>query len=372
MRKSDNINIFISAGDYSGDMHAGYLVQELKKYNPKIKVAAIGGIFLETNKSINFLVNIVKKQAFVYEDLFKQYFFFKNLLNKQIIPYLEDNSVKLVILVDFYGFNIHLAKRAKKLGIKVIHYISPQVWASRKNRLFKIKRFTDLVIPILPFEAKIYEEIGVQTFYAGNPLIDIVDKSLGDDFNLEKDCAIALMPGSRMKEIKNILPIFLEILERDDIETFLIVPKTVDLSFVKKMIIGRKIKIIEGPAYALRSKVRFILTSSGTATLENALLKTPMLIFYKLDRFSYFIAKLIAKIKYIGMPNILAGKEIMPEYIQNIDYTKAKQTFNFWLNDDNIIAEKQNELKKIIKGLKSREGSVLKNIAEYIGGFIKN
>jgi len=183
------------------------------------------------------------------------------------------------------------------------------------------------------------------------------------------------------------LPIFLQTITQllkkhetdsslQDIKFCLILSKNINLGLVTKYIneysLDGKLKIIIGPAYKIRKNMRFILTSSGTSSFENLLLNVPMMIFYKMDKFSFFIAKLIVKVKYIGMPNILADKMIMPEYIQNINYEKLTQEVYAWIKNDEIINEKKNDLLNIIRSLnnsnesKNSENKIIKNISEYI------
>lgn len=313
----------------------------------------------------------------------------------------------MVILIDFYGFNIYLAEVAKKLGIKVVYYICPQIWASRKNRIKKIKKFVDIIIPILPFEKEIYELEKIETHYFGNPLIDIINESIEKekkfddfdniDFNDNKKF-IGLMPGSRVTEVKNILPIFLESITRllnlsrldldlknilKNYEFVLILSENIYDQIYKKndkfenkfdnsinkilhIKIFEKLKIIKGPAYNLRKKMSFILTSSGTSSLENCILKTPMMIFYKLDFLSYNIAKLIIKVKFIGLPNILANKSIMPEYIQNFSFTSIANEMKIWIKKENFLEQKKEELKKVNDLLFLENEKVIEKIVKFI------
>lgn len=402
--------IFISAGDFSGDMHAAFLVKNFRKYcDDSVVFSGIGGTFLE-KENINFLSNIVNQQGFGFGfGIIKKYFYFKNILFNLIEPYLKKNieNIKMVILIDFYGFNIYLAEVAKKLGIKVVYYICPQIWASRKNRIKKIKKFVDIIIPILPFEKEIYELEKIETHYFGNPLIDIINESIEKekkfddfdniDFNDNKKF-IGLMPGSRVTEVKNILPIFLESITRllnlsrldldlknilKNYEFVLILSENIYDQIYKKndkfenkfdnsinkilhIKIFEKLKIIKGPAYNLRKKMSFILTSSGTSSLENCILKTPMMIFYKLDFLSYNIAKLIIKVKFIGLPNILANKSIMPEYIQNFSFTSIANEMKIWIKKENFLEQKKEELKKVNDLLFLENEKVIEKIVKFI------
>ncbi len=403
--------IFISAGDFSGDMHAAFLVKNFRKYcDDSVVFSGIGGTFLE-NEKINFLSNIVNQQGFGFGfGIIKKYFYFKNILFNLIEPYLKKNieNIKMVILVDFYGFNIYLAEVAKKLGIKVVYYICPQIWASRKNRIKKIKKFVDVVIPILPFEKNIYDLEKIEVHYFGNPLIDIINESIQKekkfddlentfDFNENKKL-IGLMPGSRLNEVKKILPLFLESIKclknlsnidldlkniLKNYEFVLILSENIydkiysksdnfentyndlinEIANFKDLI---RLRIIKGPAYNLRKKMSFILTSSGTSSLENCILETPMMIFYKLDTLSYNIAKLIIKVKFIGLPNILANKSIMPEYIQNFNFGSIANEMKIWIKKENFLEEKKEELKKVNDLLFLENEKVIEKIVKFV------
>ena len=280
------------------------------------------------------------------------------------------------------------------MDIKVVYYICPQIWASRKGRIKNMQKFVDAVIPIFPFEEKIYEKVRMNVFYAGNPLVDIIDEKMQNEAEIFTDGKhlIGLMPGSRMNEIKNILPIFLEVISRliqkyandfdfslNNLKFCLILSENIDEKLVRKYIaesgLSNIIEIFYGPAYKLRRKMRFILTSSGTSSFENFILNVPMMIFYKMDSLSFFIAKLIVKVKFIGMPNILAEKMIMPEYIQDINYEKVAEEVYDWIKNDKIINSKKNDLVNLsIKcGLTNpdncdanSENKIIKNISEYV------
>jgi len=381
--------IFVSAGDFSGDMHAAFLVKNLKQLDDTVKITAIGGKFLE-EQNVNFLTNIVDTQSFGFSGLLKKYYYFKNLVSKLIFPYLQNHKIDLLILIDFYGFNIHLAKLAKSMGIKVVYYICPQIWASRRGRIKNIKKYVDFVVPIFPFEKAIYEAEGIEVFYAGNPLVDIINEKLNNDpyLRIEEKQLIGLMPGSRISEVKNILPIFLKAIngmfekygkggKLNNIEFCLIVSKNMNLALVENLIaeynLPVKIKIITGPAYKLRQSMRFIMTSSGTSSFENLILNTPMMIFYKMDWFSYFIAKLIVRVKYIGMPNILAGEKIVPEYVQNINYEYLITDLYSWATIDKIINYEKKVLQKLASSLINSDTisdeNIITKVASYILSF---
>ncbi len=404
--------IFISAGDFSGDMHASFLVKNFKKFysNETIQFSGIGGSLLK-NENINFLFDMVKEQGFGFGfQILKKIFTFRNILKKLIKPYLEQNKdhIKMVILVDFYGFNIHIAKLAKSFGIKVVYYIAPQIWATRKYRIKKIKKFVDIVIPILPFEKNLYENNKIESYYFGNPLCEIINENLEEITDFQDESLIGIMPGSRLEEINKILPIFLKLinmlfdLAKIDAVFFNILQKykfvlvlseniyyKLDfrdnevllknsvkknkkiLDLLKKINIFMKkvpdLIIVKGPSYNLRSKMRFILTASGTATLENTLLSVYMLIFYKVDFLSYFIAKLLIKVKFIGLPNILAGKLVCFEFIQKFNFLSIANDIKILMKKKEFINQKKKELAIISESLfVDKNFSVIKQIVDFL------
>lgn len=412
--KNVDKEVFISAGDFSGDMHASFLIKNFRRFYPNenIKFSGVGGNLLE-KEEFNFLFNIVKEQGFGFGTyLLKKIFRFRKIFKNIIKPYLEKNKkrIKMVILVDFYGFNIHVAKLAKSLGIKVIYYVAPQIWATRKYRIKKIKKFVDIVIPVLPFEKLLYENSGIETHYFGNPLYDIINSKLEDINDFKDTNLIGIMPGSRLDEINKILPVFLKLINMlfniSKIDTVLfdllkkykfvlvlteniyneldfgeneVCLKSNKKNSNKKLInVLKKINlfiknipnlvIVKGPSYNLRSRMKFILTASGTATLENTLLSVYMLIFYKVDFLSYFIAKLLIKVRFIGLPNILAEKLVCFEFIQKFDFLSIANDIKILIKKDAFLEQKKIELNNISKSLFVNDNkiSTIKQIVDFL------
>jgi lipid-A-disaccharide synthase len=345
-------HLFISTGDFSGDLHASALINTIRQINQNenkfknIQITSIGGNEMRLNSGV-YLADTVSIEGFGLNGLFKKYLFFKDLLNNKIKTYFELNRPDLIILVDFYGFNIHIAKYAKKLSIPVVYYISPQVYASREYRIKKIKKYVNKVICIFPFEKRIYEKYSVSAEYFGNPLVDIIDEKLRakesdpllkkyKDMNL-----IGIMPGSRKSELNSLLSPMLNIIKISkaykSAKILLFAAGSLEKSSIQKICdsseINEHIDIIYGDSYALREKLTFCLTASGTITVENAILGVPMIIMYKMPWLSFKIAKAVVKIKYIGMPNLLAGKEILPEYVQTINEEKIADKVLEWQNN---------------------------------------
>jgi lipid-A-disaccharide synthase len=219
------------------------------------------------------------------------------------------------VLVDYYGFNIHIGKKAKELGIDVYYYISPQVWASRKKRIAKIARVVKKMLVILPFEEKLYRKHGIDAEFVGHPLIDMVPEPVISDSSTNAKPVIGLFPGSRKHVFDKHLPILLE--------SARLIQKELDCDFKLFVAYENLLKnktvpyeVVKEKGYAKRRELSFAITTSGMVSLETALLGIPMAIMYKLSSFNYFLARLLVKVPYIGMANILLNSEIVPELIQ--------------------------------------------------------
>ncbi|MGD9152365.1 MAG: lipid-A-disaccharide synthase [Gammaproteobacteria bacterium] len=370
------MRVFICAGDVSGDLHAAYLVNKLLARDAALEIFAVGGQQLEQAKT-SFLYNIVDADGFGLNNLLHKYLYFRKVFNKIICPVLQDKKPDLVILVDFYGFNIHVAKEAKKHHIKVIYYICPQIWASRFYRIKNIKKYIDEVIPIFPFEIDIYKKYKIPVFYTGNPLIDVVQSktpaiNIYQQFNLSSDeKLIGVMPGSREQEIKKVLPMILDCIKPilSDKLKFIIFVSSIKyrkliLDILENYNMILYFKLVDGSAYHLRKQLRFCLTCSGTAVTENLVLNIPTMVFYRMSPLIFLIAKTIVTVKYISIPNILADKSIIPEYIQNIDVLKVADEIRGWINSDAKIAQIKHDLNNVAKIM--GQPGVIDRVAEHI------
>lgn len=308
---NNDLSILISAGDVSGDIHAGNLAKSIKELSQNSKIYAVGGSRLKDNSDI-FIEDIVNVNAFGFFPA-KQYFFLRKVFYK-LKKYLTDNGIQKIVLIDYYGFNIHLAQLAHKLKIPVYYYVTPQIWASRKSRINKIAKYVKMVFPILPFEKDIYLKYAVTAHFEGNPLIDIVPP-VEKEKSLDGPIVIGLFAGSRKNTVKRHLPVILE--------TVKILKEQIDAKFILftveniKMPLPDYITTANGNNFEERKKIDVALCPSGTVSLENALMGIPMAVMYKLSWANYLLAKLIVKVKYITLANILSNREIVPEYIQH-------------------------------------------------------
>ena len=322
-----NKTIMIIAGEASGDMHGANLVREMLKIDPALIFYGIGGNKLReegvelfanaSDMAVVGLTEVVSKLGSIFK------------IMSMMKSSMDERRPDLVILIDYPDFNIPLAKAAKKRGIKVFYYISPQVWAWRKGRIGQIKKTVDKMAVILPFEVDTYGQEGFAVNYVGHPLLDMVKLNYSKQesrkkFGLaENKITIGILPGSRLSEVRKLMPELLraaEILKQKmpDMQFVLPLADTLEEKIVTKIISGFnvKVKIISGHTYDVISCADLALVASGTATLETALLGVPMIIVYKISLLSYFIGRLFVHVKNIGLVNIIAGKTIVPELIQ--------------------------------------------------------
>ncbi len=316
------LKIYIIAGEASGDLHGGNLMKALKQENENINFRFWGGNYMQSIGGT--LVKHIKELAFMgfIEVLFNIKKIIQNLrfCKKDILEFKPD----ALVLVDYPGFNLRIAEWAHANGIKVFYYISPQVWAWKKSRVFKIKRCVYKMFVILPFEKEFYEQYDYNVEYVGNPLLDAIEEyqitsdkmSFFDKYHLSHKPIIALLPGSRKQEIMRKLPIMLEALE--DFQCYQIIvacaPNLDDKEF--EIYQNKNVRFIKGNTYGILANAEAALVTSGTATLETALFKVPQVVCYKSSSISYFIAKKLVHIKFISLVNLIMNKEVVKELIQ--------------------------------------------------------
>jgi lipid-A-disaccharide synthase len=318
------MRVLIVAGDPSGDLIASRLVTAMKNQRPGLEVLGIGGKELE-RVSDRFLKNIVDQGAFGLPLSPRQLSFFHNVLNNVILKELDSNPVDAVIPVDFYGFNSRVALAAKKRGLKVFYYATPQFWASRPGRAETLRKSVDLFLCLFPFEMDFYRGRKLAAQFVGHPLLDTLPTA--EDRPMRIESTVGLLPGSRMDEIRRHLPVIVRacnlITEAAPGTRFVLfvvrhVPRQVYQDIIASS--GKKsqclIELVQDEGYAWRSQIDLAITASGMETLENALLGIPMVVMYKMSWLFYWAARLVIKIPHIGMPNLLSGKLLVPEFIQ--------------------------------------------------------
>ncbi len=320
--------IMIVAGEASGDMHGAGLVREMLNADPALNFYGIGGKKMQTT-GVQILADASAMAVVGFTEVFSKLRAILKIM-QMMKESLDERHPDLVILIDYPDFNLPLAKAARKRGIRVLYYISPQVWAWRRGRIEQIKKTVTEMAVILPFEVETYREKGFTVNYVGHPLLDMIktNYSLQESrkkFGLDENKpTIAILPGSRLSEIRKLMPELLkaaEILKNKIPETQFVIPlaDTLEEKDLTDMIAGSRqdIKVISGHTYDVVSCADLALVASGTATLETALLKIPMIIVYKISLLSYFIGRLFVRVNNIGLVNIIAGKTVVPELIQN-------------------------------------------------------
>ena len=347
--------IFIVCGEASGDLLAGDLVQAILRLDPTIKFAGVGGANLEKTGSEIFC-NIKELSVMGFFDVLKKLPKFLKL-KRLILEKINTDKPDAIILVDFSGFNLRLAKAINK-RIPTIYYVSPQVWASRENRVNCIKDFISKMIVLFKFEEKFYKQHSIDAQCVGHPLISLVHPTLEKQKllnNLQinsKQRIIALLPGSRKQEIRLILPIMLktaQLINNEIPNMQFIIAKSPNLDTqtyqkeIKKSALD--LKVIDGKTYDCLNIAEFCLVCSGTATLETAIMQRPFAIVYKMNLLNYLLYRPQVKIPYIGMVNIVAGKKIVPEFIQfNAQPKMIAQAVVNLLQKPEIIKQMLNDL----------------------------
>jgi len=314
------MKVFILAGEASGDLHGSNLVLALKALNKDIECCGWGGELME--QAGTKIVKHYRDLAFMgfIEVAMNIRTIRKNF--KKCRQDILDFKPDVVVMIDYPGFNLRMAPFVKAQNISLVYYISPQIWAWKHSRIHKIKRLVDEMLVILPFEKDYYKRFGMEVDFVGHPLIDAIKADGLKSGNNTASTAsrnnlIALLPGSRKQEISKILPIMLESFDGlEDYQLVIAGAPSIQDSFYKDILGSRRIPIGRDGTYSILKKATAALVTSGTATLESALLKVPEVVCYKGNYLSYLIAKRLVKVKFISLVNLIMDKEIVKELIQ--------------------------------------------------------
>lgn len=319
------MKFYIIAGEASGDLHASNLMRELKKLYAGISFRCWGGDLMQHQGGI--LVKHYQELAFMgfTEVLLNLKTILKNinLCKKDILEYKPD----ALILVDYPGFNLRIAEFAKKHGIKVFYYISPQVWAWKQSRVYHIKKYIDRMFVILPFEKSFYKKFGYDVDFVGHPLLDVLEqrKEKKESFNefisknnLSNKPIVAILPGSRKQEIEKMLPLMSRMSANFPEYQFVIAGIEMhSKDFYLSLTRDTNTRIVFNKTYSLLEHSYAALVTSGTATLETALFGVPEVVCYKGGIISFQIAKRLVNVKYISLVNLIMDKEVVKELVQN-------------------------------------------------------
>lgn len=327
---------YIIAGEASGDLHGSNLIRALHANDTNADVRCWGGDRMQAAGAT--LVKHYRELAFMgfVEVLMHLRTIFRNIdfCKKDILAYKPD----VLVLIDYPGFNMRIAEWAKKQGVKVVYYISPQVWAWKENRVEKIKRDVDKMLVILPFEVDFYNKWNYKVSYVGHPLVEVVSHEK-NDVPVQLISArpiIALLPGSRAQEIKVKLPAMLEIVEYFPDYQFVVAQAPSQPESLYKEVIGNKnVMLVKDQTYNLLKQAKAALVTSGTATLETALFGIAQVVCYKGNPVSYWLATKLVKVKYISLVNLIMDKEVVKELIQSdLNKNNLKQELDKILHNE--------------------------------------
>lgn len=360
---------FIVAGERSGDLHAGNLAAAMRELDPAVSLCGWGG-----DRMKDAGVEIRQR----YEELAFMGFWevLKNLgkirgFMKRVQQHIEEFQPDALILVDYAGFNLRLAKWAKARGIRVIYYIAPKAWAWNKSRVHQLREYTDLTLVIFPFEVDFFKKYGVNVKYVGNPLFDEIRRFRRDyTFHADRNRpVVALLPGSREQEIEAMMETMAR-LTFDMPEYIWIVAgvSTFEPGFYHRY--EGNYRLAYNRTYDVLALADAAVVTSGTATLETALFKVPQVVVYKTSGLTYAIARLLVKIRFISLVNLVADKEVVKELIQG-EYTaeNTKKELKRLLTDNKYREKQLNEYKILTEKLGNSEAS--KTAAQTISDFLK-
>ena len=348
--------VMIIAGEASGDLHGSRLVAAMRERNSDLFFCGIGGQALR-DAGVKIIVDASQLSVVGISEVFsKMPGLFRGMsVAKKLLKILKPD---LLIIIDFPDFNLHIAGAAKKIGISVLYYISPQVWAWRPGRVKKIRKVVDRVAVILPFEEKFFRKHQIQATFVGHPLLDTHLFLEGSSVakNTEDMPAVGFLPGSRDREIAKLLPVMLQsariLLERDKNMKFIVsLAPSIERKFVETIVEEHRgehnFELISDSVENVLKRCRFALVASGTVTLEAAIFGIPMIIIYKVSSVTYWLGKMLvrSRVKNFGLVNLIAGREISPELLQGEVSSKKIANMAFeMLNNTSGLEKTKNEL----------------------------
>ncbi len=337
--------IYIIAGEASGDLHGGNLIKELMRKDPSLVIRAWGGDHMSAAGAE--VVKHYRELAFMG---FTQVVMNLRTILRNIAWCKQDiESFKpdAVILIDYPGFNLRIAEHAHALGIKVLYYISPQVWAWKAKRVETIKRVVDHMFVILPFEKEWYAEQGMNVEFVGHPLLDAMDTL--PHRGRDGDGVIALLPGSRTQEIMRMLPMMLAAAKHFPKERFVVAAAPgVPEGFYKAMLGNARVELVSGKTYDLLREAKAALVTSGTATLETALFGVPEAVCYSGGTINVWLARRFIKVEFISLVNLIMGREVVRELIQkDMNANTLRKELERLLNDTAYRAKMLDDLEAL-------------------------
>ena len=346
--------ILLVAGEVSGDLHGSYLVEAIHRIDPEIQFFGVGGEGLK-RAGMRLLQHSQSLSVVGITEVFVKLGSILKAL-RTLKRSLEREKPDLVILIDFPDFNLRLARIVHRKGIPILYYISPQVWAWRPGRVKLIARLVKKMVVLFPFEVPLYEAAGVDVEWVGHPLLDIVKPTLSKEmafqqFGLDpRRRTIGLLPGSRIHEIERLLPSLLasaQLLQKEIPDLQFVIPLAPGVSRAtlssRMNSISVPVTVVEGFTYDVMNLCELLITASGTATLEAAILGKPMIIIYKVSFSTYWIGRALVRVNHIGLPNLVAEKKIALELIQKDVHPQRIVEEAFRILRDPLLSRKMTE-----------------------------
>lgn len=319
---------YIIAGERSGDLHAGNLVKAIRKRDPTAVFRGLGGNYLHS-AGVELFADYAEFAVMGFAEVLVNLRKISRYIKKSVAD-LRAFKADVVILVDYGGFNMRVARQCKAAGIRVFYYIPPKVWAWNQSRAWKLKASVDRLFVILPFEKDFFRKFDMEVDYVGNPVLDAVKSHTSNpqftDVHsfLAGSPLIALLPGSRKQELARILPLMRTVASRFPSWQFAVATvSNLDASLYAPLRDLPNVTFVEEDTYNLLENADAAIVTSGTATLETALFRVPQVVVYRTSRFSYAVAKRLIRVPYISLVNLIAGKEVVRELIQDDATTEA-------------------------------------------------
>ncbi|MFH1857450.1 MAG: lipid-A-disaccharide synthase [Candidatus Omnitrophota bacterium] len=324
----ENLKLMMLAGEESGDLHGASLIQALRKQSPRLEIFGAGGPRMK-EAGIQLEVDLVQKAVVGFTQVLRHLGEFRKIF-AGLLKRCREEKPDAVILIDYPGFNLRFARAAKKLGFRVVYYISPQLWAWGEWRIKTIRQAVDQMIVVFPFEEAFYKQYGVTAQCVGHPLLDLValrdageKESLRRNLGIPKEKTIVgLLPGSRKKEVSDLFPVMLQagcLLQKTlpNLHFLVFQSSTLPEALYKKCKTEElSLQIVQDADYRYRNLMDFALVASGTATLENAILGKPMVILYKVSFLNYLLLRNLIQLPYVGLVNVVFGEKRVPECLQ--------------------------------------------------------
>ncbi len=338
--------LMIISGEVSGDLIGASLIKELKELDENIAICGIGGDKMQA-EGMELIYHINKMAFLGFTEVVKHLPFIKKV-QTDLLAIVKKREIKNVVLIDYPGFNLNIAKKFKKNGMKIIYYISPQLWAWGSGRMKKIKRLVNKMLVVFPFEEKLYKSNNVDVEFVGHPLVERINEyqflrkeDLYSKFNIDGSKELLLlMPGSRKHEVEKLFPQIInaagKLADEFNLQIVIACSSIIDENLYYQLRGQPEFKVITGYTYDLMKYAKFGIIKSGTSTLEAGYFALPMIIVYKISGLTYLIVKKLIKVSKIGMVNILLEDNVVPELIQN-DVSERK----IYIAGKKILSDKE-------------------------------